>query len=154
MNKSKILIILVTILLCISIIAIAHFQYFETRAKILELYGEKQVILAKQIALSLKNYFEERIRGLTMLANQYGNGHQDWPELSKNLDYLFGKNVYGEQILFVNASNKIDYHLARSNRHTGHAGLPPITRQQILFFSSKKQPAPGYYSFIQINRYQ
>ncbi len=134
MNKNKILIILVTILLCFLIIAIAHFQYFETRAKILELYGEKQVILAKQIALSLQNYFQERIRGLKMLANKYGRGRPDWPELSNNLDYLFGKNIYGEQVLFINASNKIDYCLSRSHKIPGHADLPTELRQQMLSF--------------------
>ena len=139
MNKNKIIIILITFSSCFFIIAIAHFQYFETRSKILELYGEKQVILAKQIALSLKQYFNDRIWDLEVLSNQYSKGSPNWLKLSENLNYVFGRNIYENQILFVNSRNEIEYNLARSKAHSDGSNLTPIIRQQILSFHQKNK---------------
>ncbi len=125
MKKNKVIIIAVTLVLCFSIIAIAHFQYFETRSKILELYGEKQVILAKQIALSLRKYFEDQIRSLKILAALYGKGNLHRLNLNERLDYFLDRNIYDEEILFINSGYNVDYHLTRRDIHTNPTEVPP-----------------------------
>lgn len=47
---------------------IAHIQYFYTKKKVIDLYSNKQVILAKQAATSLEAYIKERIKAMEVLA--------------------------------------------------------------------------------------
>jgi signal transduction histidine kinase len=68
MFNNKPLIILITVVLCAVIILLAHIQFFNARESTMRLYSEKQTVLAKQVALSVEKFFDERISALKLLA--------------------------------------------------------------------------------------
>ena len=71
MFKNKPIVILIVIILCAFIILMAHFQFFQARENTIKLYGEKQTVLAKQVALIVEEFFKERLRALELIANSY-----------------------------------------------------------------------------------
>jgi hypothetical protein len=48
---------------------IAHLQYFQTKANLVELYSKKQTTLVLQATISLRSYIKERINALEFLAH-------------------------------------------------------------------------------------
>ncbi|MBN2093147.1 PAS domain S-box protein [candidate division KSB1 bacterium] len=67
--RDKILIFSGAMLIIIWLGYIAHVQYFRTKEKVIQLYSDKQVILAQQAAYSLEAYINERIKAMEVLAD-------------------------------------------------------------------------------------
>ncbi len=116
MRKSQITIIGVTIVLCFLIIGIAHFQYFESRSKIIELYGEKQMTLTGQIALGVKKYFNDQVRILQILADKHKQGKGECLPADRGFERLLLNNSARETILFITEDNKVYCYIPRSTK--------------------------------------
>ena len=107
MIKTKSLIILITIILCSSVILIAHFQFFDAREHTLQLYSEKQIVLAKQVGLAIENLFNERITAIELIAEK--------PEIQKpknhkyrqEFEHIFNKMGYYKYIIFFDKNANV-----------------------------------------------
>ncbi len=67
--RNKIFIFSGALIIIIWLGYIAHIQYFSTKKKVIQLYSEKQIMLAKQAAVSLEAYVNERIKAMEVLAD-------------------------------------------------------------------------------------
>ncbi len=114
MRRNQITIIGVTIVLCLLVIGIAHFQYFESRSKIIELYGEKQMTLTGQIALGFKKYFSDQVRILKILADKHKQGKGECLPADQGFERLLLRNRERETILYITDDNKLYCYLPRS----------------------------------------
>jgi signal transduction histidine kinase len=107
MLKHKPFIILITIVLCAVIILLAHFQFFNARESAMRLYSEKQTVLAKQVALSIEKFFDERISALELLASDIALHPQEQNKILpqvKNVHDIIG---FFEYIIFMDRDTEI-----------------------------------------------
>lgn len=79
--RNKIFIFSGALIIIIWLGYIAHIQYFSTKKKVIQLYSEKQIMLAKQAAVSLEAYVNERIKAMEVLA--------DLPSIRKSAQTLY-----------------------------------------------------------------
>ncbi len=107
MFKNKPLIIFVTIVLCAVIILLAHFQFFNARDSMIKLYGQKQTVLAKQVALSIEKFFRERISALDLLAADYSIHQIDDDSYTLHYKNTYNKVGSFEYIIFLNDNAEI-----------------------------------------------
>ncbi len=107
MFKNKPIIILVTIVLSAVIILLAHFQFFTARDSIIKLYGKKQTVLAKQVALSIEKFFRERISALDLLAANYSIHQIEDDSYISHYQNIYNKIGSFEYIIFLNDDAEI-----------------------------------------------
>jgi len=118
MIKNKLLVIITVILLCSVIILLAHFQFFEARESTLKLYGEKQIVLAKQVSLSIEKFFEERIRALELIAEKPEMYNLNKLEYVKEFENVYNKIGSFKYIIFMKEKSGIESHYPRQNDFT------------------------------------
>ncbi len=131
MRRNQITIIGVTFVLCLLIIGIAHFQYFESRSKIIELYGEKQMMLTGQIALGVRKYFSDQVRMLKILADKHSQGKGKCLPADQGFERLLLRNRERETILYITEDNKLNCYIPRSAR-SPRQKVSPRFREKLL----------------------
>ena len=107
MFKHKPVVILVTLLLCAVIILLAHFQFFNARESTIRLYGEKQTVLAKQVALTIEKFFDERISALELLANDIAIHQGEKEKFIPQFKNIYDKIGLFEDIIYLNRDTKV-----------------------------------------------
>ena len=107
MFKHKPVVILVTLLLCAVIILLAHFQFFNARESTIRLYSEKQTVLAKQVALTIEKFFDERISALELLANDIAIHQGETEKFLPQFKNIYDKIGLFEYIIYLNRDTKL-----------------------------------------------
>ena len=107
MFTNKSIIIALSILLCAFIIFLAHLQFFTARQSTVQLYGEKQMVLAKQVALGVESFFNERIQALKLIAEKQKIRRGDYTEFSSESEYINLHFGLFEHIILLNDQGQI-----------------------------------------------
>ena len=107
MFKDRRLVIFITLFLCAFIILIAHFQFFQAREITVKLYSEKQIVLAKQVALSIEKFFTERISALELLAESFAIQQINRSNYVAKFEDIYWKIGFYKYLLFINKEGKI-----------------------------------------------
>lgn len=107
MLKNKTTVLVFIIAFCAVFIAIAHFQFFSARQITIDLYGQRQVVLAKQVSLSVENFFKERLRALELIAEKRVVQQVKTDELLEEFRHIYNKIDSFEHILFINPDGQI-----------------------------------------------
>lgn len=67
--KDKLIINGIATILVIFFGIVAHVQYFQTKNNVIQLYSDKQSVLARQAAVTLESFIKERIKALNVIAD-------------------------------------------------------------------------------------
>ena len=102
MFKNKPLVILITIVLCAFIILLAHFQFFQARQITIKLYSEKQIVLAKQVGLSIEKFFKERLNALELIAEDIAVGREKDDNYMLEFKHIYNKIGSYANIVYIN----------------------------------------------------
>ena len=107
MIKNKSYVIALVLIFCATIIVLAHFQFFSARETTIELYSQKQLVLAKQVALSTEKFFEERINALELVGEKPGIRNGKFSRQLREYKNVYHKVGFYEAIIFLDSSGNI-----------------------------------------------
>jgi len=107
MLNNKSYVIIFVLVLCATFIVLAHFQFFSAREATIELYSQKQIVLARQVALSVEKFFEERIKALELVGEKPVIRNKDYGMYLQEYKDIFQKVGHYETIIFLDIDGNI-----------------------------------------------
>ena len=91
MLNNKSYVIIFVLVFCATFIVLAHFQFFSARQTTIELYSQKQIVLARQVALSVEKFFEEGIKALELVGENPIIRNKDYGKYLQEYKNVFRK---------------------------------------------------------------
>ncbi len=107
MFNNKSYVIIIVLVLCATFIVLAHFQFFSARQTTVELYSQKQMVLARQVALSVEKFFEQGIKALELVGENPVIRNKDYGKYLQEYKNVFQDVGHYEAIIFLDNNGNI-----------------------------------------------